>query len=221
MVRKMMTMFYRTPGSCSTGIHILLEELELPFEVTVVKLPARQHRTPEYLAVNPKGTIPALRSSDGQVLTEFASIAFWLASRHPRARLLPIDPLQGARAIELLSHVVATVHGQGYTRIVTPETHLPATLPPAQRAEWTAATQARGREIVADGFAGIDAGLPAPEHDAYAAGNEFSIADAALCCVEFWADKTGLALPPRCAPHYRRVRDRPAVQRVLREEGYR
>jgi glutathione S-transferase len=52
-------------------------------------------------------------------------------------------------------------------------------------------------------------------------GAHFTIADAALFYVEFWADKTGLPLPPRCAAHYRRVRARPVVQRVLREEGYR
>jgi glutathione S-transferase len=221
MVRVMMPMFYMTPGSCSTGIRILREELELPFAVTVVNLPALEHRSPEFLSINPKGTIPAWRPSDGQVLTEFASIAFRLAVRHPRARPLPAEPLSAARAIELLSHVVATVHGQGYTRMFTPDAHLPATPPPAQRAEWTASTQARGREIVADAFAVIDAGLPAPEHDGYAVGSDYSIADAALFYVEFWADKTGLVLPPRCAAHDQRVRDRPAVRRVLREEGYR
>ena len=52
--------FYMTPGSCSTGIHILLEELDLPFEVTIVNMPAGDHRRPEYLALNPKGTIPTL-----------------------------------------------------------------------------------------------------------------------------------------------------------------
>jgi glutathione S-transferase len=52
-------------------------------------------------------------------------------------------------------------------------------------------------------------------------GGEFSVADAALFYVEFWADKTGLALPSRCAAHYRLVKARPVVQRVLREEGYR
>lgn len=46
--------FYMTPGSCSTGIHILLEELDLPFEVTIVNLPAGDHLKPEYRALNPK-----------------------------------------------------------------------------------------------------------------------------------------------------------------------
>ena len=76
----------------------------------------------------------------------------------------------------------------------------------------------RGREIVNQGFQLIDGRLA---DEGYAAGSDFSIADAALFYVEFWADKIGLALPARCAAHYQRVRARPVVQRVLREEGCR
>jgi glutathione S-transferase len=210
--------FYMTPGSCSTGIHILLETLELPFEVTIVHLPAGDHRRPAYLALNPKGSIPALMLDDGRVLTEFQAIAFWLARQHPRARLLPEDPAAAATAMALMDYVVGTVHGQGYTRIFTTEHYLPAGLAAAEEARCTAAIQARGREIVGESLAVIAAGLP---EEGYAAGADFSIADAALFYVEFWADKTGLPLPPRCQAHYQRVRARPVVQAVLREEGYR
>ena len=210
--------FYMTPGSCSTGIHILLEELELPFEVTIVNMPAGDHRRPDYLAQNPKGTIPTLVLDDGRALTEFGAIAYWLARRYPRRRLLSEDPLQAALALELLDYVVGTVHGQGYTRIFTTERYLPDGLADAERATWHAAIQARGREIVAEAFAVIEARLP---EAGYALGADFSIADATLFYVEFWADKTGLTLPLRCAAHYQLVRQRPVVQRVLREEGYR
>lgn len=215
----MALMFYMTPGSCSTGIHILLEELELPFEATIVNLPAGEHRRPEYLALNPKGSIPALRLEGGLVLTEFQSIAYWLARRHPRAQLLPDDAVQAALAIELMSYVVGTVHGQGYTRIFTTDSYLPCEgLTATERQALQIAVQARGREIVNDAFALIEARLP---DEGYAVGAAFSIADAALFYVEFWADKIGITLPPRCRAHYQRVAARPVVQRVLREEGYR
>ena len=210
--------FYMTPGSCSTGIHILLEELELPFEVTIVNMPAGDHRRPDYLALNPKGTIPTLVLDDGRALTEFQAIAYWLARTYPRKRLLPEDPLQAALALELMDYVVGTVHGQGYTRIFTTERYLPTGLADTDLATWHQAIQARGREIIDEAFAVIEARLPAT---GYAIGSDFSIADAALFYVEFWADKTGLVLPPRCAAHYQLVRARPVVQRVLREEGYR
>jgi glutathione S-transferase len=210
--------FYMTPGSCSTGIHILLEELDLPFEVTIVNLPAGDHLKPEYVALNPKGTIPTLVLDDGQALTEFQAIAYWLARSYPRRRLLPDDALLATRALELMDYVVGTVHGQGYTRIFTTDRYLPAGLADAERSTWLAAIQARGRQMVAEAFDVIEARLP---DTGYAIGADFSIADAALFYVEFWADKTGLPLPPRCAAHYQLVRARPVVQRVLREEGYR
>lgn len=210
--------FYMTPGSCSTGIHILLEELELPFEVTIVNMPAGDHRRPDYLALNPKGTIPTLVLDDGRALTEFQAIAYWLARRYPRKRLLPEGPLPAALAIGLMEYVVGTVHGQGYTRIFTTDRYLPEGMAGTDCAAWQQGIQARGREIVADAFAVIEMRLP---ETGYALGADFSIADAALFYVEFWADKTGLPLPPRCAAHYQLVRARPVVQRVLREEGYR
>jgi glutathione S-transferase len=49
----------------------------------------------------------------------------------------------------------------------------------------------------------------------------FSIADAALFYVEFWADKIKLELPPNCLAHYQRMLQRRAVRQVLMEEGYR
>ena len=210
--------FYMTPGSCSTGIHLLLEELELPFEVTVVNMPAGDHRRPDYLAINPKGTIPVLVLDDGRVLTEFQAIAYWLARGHPRRHLLPDDAGQAATLIELMDYAVGTVHGQGYTRIFTPDSYLPADLDEAARAAWQPAIEARGREIVKHGLELIDARLPA---DGLAAGEGLTVADAAVFYVEFWADKTGIALPQRCAGHYRRMCARPAVRGVLAEEGYR
>jgi glutathione S-transferase len=210
--------FYMTPGSCSTGIHILLEELGLPFQVTIVNMPAGDHRRPDFLTLNPKGTIPTLVLHDGQALTEFQAIAYWLALSDPRRRLLAADPLQAARTLELMDHVVGTVLGQGYTRIFTTERYLPPDLAGAELVRWQQYIQARGRELVAEAFAVIEARLP---DRGYAIGADFSVADAALFYVEFWADKTGLPLPARCAAHYQLVRTRPVVQRVLREEGYR
>ena len=202
--------FYMTPGSCSTGIHILLEELELPFEAHIVNLPAGDHRKPDYLAVNPKATIPALVRDDGSALTEFQAIAWWLARSHPKAGLLPGDADGEARVIEAMDHVVGTLHGQGFARLFTTDSFTP-------NAADHDAVKARGREIVEQGFAIMNAALAGKD---YVAGR-FSIADAALFYVEFWADKLGIDLPEHCRAHYQRMRARPVVQRVLREEGYR
>lgn len=202
--------FYMTPDSCSTGIHILLEELELVFEVHLVNLMAGDHLRPENLAVNAKGTIPTLVRDDGSAITEFQAIAWWLARAYPKAKLLPDDIEGEVRVIETLDYVVGTIHGQGYTRIFTTENY-------STNKTEHAAIQARGREIVGKGLALMDGVLAGKE---YVVGS-FSIADAALFYVEFWADKIKLGLPPNCLAHYRRMVQRPAVRRVLMEEGYR
>jgi glutathione S-transferase len=202
--------FHMTPGSCSTGIHILLEELELPFEVYLVNLMAGDQYKPAYLAINPKATIPTLVRDDGTSLTEFQAIAWWLARRYPKAKLLPEDIDSEARVIETLDYVVGTIHGQGYTRIFTTSNYS------ANEAEFES-IQARGREIVNAGFAVMNELLAGKD---FVVGS-FSIADAALFYVEFWADKIKLALPPNCQAHYQRMLQRPAVRQVLLEEGYR
>ena len=112
--------FYMTPGSCSTGIHILLEELEATFEVYVVNLPAGDHLKADFVALNPKSTIPVLVRNDGSALTEFQAIAWWLARMHPRAKLLPEDADSQARVIELMDYAVGTLHGQAFARLFTP-----------------------------------------------------------------------------------------------------
>ncbi len=202
--------FYMTPGSCSTGIHILLEELDIPFEAWIVNLPAGEHHKPEYRAINPKSTIPTLVRQDGTALTEFQAIAWWLARTHPKAKLLPESPDGEARVLEVMDYAVGTLHGQGFARIFITDTFTP-------NAADHAAVQARGREIVNQGFAIMNDALAGLD---YVTGS-FSIADAALFYVEFWADRLGIPLPEHCEAHYQRLRSRPAVQRVLREEGYR
>lgn len=202
--------FYMAPGSCTTGIHILLEELELPFEVWVVNIPAGDNRKPEYLALNPRGTIPTLVLDDGSVLGDYLAISYWLAAKHPRRKLLPDDPLLAARAMALLSFVTGHVHGQAYTRIFTTDAY-------SSNPDEHAAIQTRGREMVARAFDMLETWLPA---EGYALGH-FSIADPAIFYVAFWAEHLKITLPPRCQAHYSLMRSRPVVQRVLREEGYR
>lgn len=201
---------YLTPGSCSTGIHILLEELELVFEAHVVNLLAGDLQQPDYLAINPKATIPALVRNDGSVLSEFTAIAYWLARSFPKAQLLPGDADGDARALELMNYVVGTVHGQGFARLFTTDKFTPN---PAD----FEAVRTQGLSIIHRGFEIINRLL---HGQGYAMGT-FGIADAALFYVEFWADKTGINLPENCAAHYRLMCSRPVVRRVLMEEGYR
>lgn len=199
-----------TPGSCSTGIHILLEELELAFEVYPVNLLAGDQHRPEYRALNPKGTIPTLVRDDGVALTEFQSIAWWLARKYPKAGLLPPDCDGEAKILEAMALTINNIHMQGYARYFTTDQFA------MDKADHTAVRN-RGLEIVAQGYAILDAMLDGHDY----VTDRFSIADAALFYVEFWGDRLKLELPRNVRAHYHRLLIKPSVQRVLAEEGYR
>ncbi|MGK3993548.1 glutathione S-transferase family protein [Sorangium sp. So ce1024] len=201
--------FYMTPGSCSIGIHILLEELDLVFEAHVIDLLAGDHRKPAYLAINPRGSVPTLVRNDGVALTDFASIAIWLATEHPKRDLLPAASAERARVIEVMNFATGYIHGEGFTRVFVSGTH-------ADSAAERAVAEREGRAIVERGFARLAPMLTS----AGFVVDRFSIADAALFYVEFWADRIGMRLPERCQIHYLRMLERRAVRQVLAEEGY-
>ena len=74
---------YSSPGACSTADHIVLQWTGGPFEVEVVTREQRQ--SPEYLAINPAGAVPALRDGD-YILTQNAAILGYIADTWPEAR---------------------------------------------------------------------------------------------------------------------------------------
>lgn len=200
---------YMAPGSCSTAANIILEEVGEVFEVAVINIPAGENRQPEYLAINPRGTIPSLRLKDGSVLTDLISIAEWLGRNCRRGRYWPADAVQQERARAIMRHVTEVVHGQGFARVFVPE---------AFSCDPQEASQAvsEGKEIAARALVEAASLI---DSEGYALGS-FSVADPILFYVEFWADMTDLPLPPRLADHYRLMLGRDAVYRVLREEGY-
>lgn len=202
--------FFMTQGSCSTGIHILLEEVEALFEVYVVNLMAGDHQAPDYLKINPKGTIPALQVEEGWAITDFQSIAYWIAKQHPKQKLLP-DHLRGEiEALEWMNYAVNVIHGQGFTRIFTTDKYAIHELD-------SDAIKQQGEKIVAQGFELVSTQLVGKT---FLLGDQFTIADAALFYVEFWADHIQLPLPDLCRKHYQACLKRPSVRQVLMEEGY-
>jgi glutathione S-transferase len=200
---------YYMPGACSIGIHVLLEEIGKPYQAEAVNLRDGAQYKPPFTTVNPKSKVPTLERDDGSVLTEFPVIARWLARQNPQANLLPKDDEADTRAMEAMEYVVGTMHGQGFGRLFRPANFTPRESDQEQ-------VKARGNEIVAKGFEVVDKALAGKN---YLAG-EFSVADAALFYVEFWAAKRlDMKLPSNCAAHFERMMARPAVQRVIQQEG--
>ena len=197
------------PGSCSLGILVLIEESGVACDVQKVDLARGEQRSESFRAINPKGKVPALVLDDGAVLTEWPAIATLLASLSPEKALMPDDPLARARVYEATDYVVATVHMQGFTRILRPGNYAPS------EGDHDA-VKARGCEIFEGGFATMDAQLQGRD---YVVG-DFSIADAALFYCEHWmVDRLKGSLPTNCRAHYDRMLARPAVSRALQRES--
>jgi glutathione S-transferase len=83
----MITLHYY-PGNASFAPHVLLHELGVPFELSLVDRTQAAHKTPAYLKLNPNGLIPVLVDGD-LVLYETAAICLHLADIHPAAALAP------------------------------------------------------------------------------------------------------------------------------------
>ena len=107
----MLTLYY-SPGSSSMATHIALNEVGAPFELKLTELHRQENRTPEYLAVNPEGKVPALVIDGRPPLTEVAATLWYLARRYPEAGLLPQygDIEAEARVISWMSFIAATIH---------------------------------------------------------------------------------------------------------------
>jgi len=96
MTDKPTLVLYHAVPSRSSIVHWMLEEVGRPYELRLLNLKTGENRTPEYLAVNPMGKVPALLH-DGVAITEASAICCHLADAFPEARLnIPVgDPRRG------------------------------------------------------------------------------------------------------------------------------
>ena len=84
---------YTNPQSRGQIAHWMLEETGVPYEVELLDLSRGEHKTPDYLRINPMGKVPAIVHR-GVVVTECAAICAYLADAFPEAGLAPaIDDL--------------------------------------------------------------------------------------------------------------------------------
>ena len=203
----MLTLYY-SPGACSLAPHIALEEAGAPYALQLVSIPKGEQQAPEYLSVNPRGKIPALRTGEG-VLTENVAILTYIARSFPQAQLLPEEPIEMARCISHMAWLSNTVH-PAFTHIVRPERF--ATDEAAH-----ANLKATGRQNVWKLLQELDALLAGRE---WVLGSRYSVADPYTLVIYGWGK--GHGMPLEQLDHYTALKDRilrrPAVRRVLERE---
>lgn len=107
------------PGACSFVPHAALELAGATFEPMVVKLHKGEQRSPEYLALNPRGQVPVL-VDDTDVVTQIPAIALHIDSLFPQAGLLPASGMARTRALQKLMWMNNTVHPT-FTHVFMPQ----------------------------------------------------------------------------------------------------
>ena len=201
-----MLTFYFAPGSCALASLIALEESGLAYERRRLNLANGDQRQPDYLAINPKGRVPALVTDRG-VLTENIAIMAYIAQIVPAAKLAPLDdPFEFAQMQSFNSYIVSTVHvnhshkGRGY--------------------RWTddaaaiETMKAKVPQTMTESFALIeDKMLKGP----WVMGEQYTVADGYLFTMEKWLPGDGVDIKqfPKVNAHYERMLERPAVQKAL------
>jgi glutathione S-transferase len=203
---------YWGPHTCAIGTHILLEEIGKPYEAVKLDVAGGDTEKEWFKAINPKGKVPCLALGDGRVLTEFAAIGVWLARNNAAAGLLPTDADEEYRALAVTDYAVGTVHGQGFGRIFKPARFEPQDPVHQTLGLGTGSVKRQGETMITEAFEILNRELAGRD---WVAGNSFGVADTALFYVTRWAPETGIALPPNLAAHLRRMKERPAVRRVM------
>jgi glutathione S-transferase len=203
-----MLKLYYSPGSCALASHITLEEAGAAYTAERLDFKNNQQTSPEYLAVNPKGRVPALVTDRG-ILTETPAILAFIAQSFPQAKLAPLDPFAFAQAQAFNLYLCATVHvahahkGRGY-RWANDETSF-------------ADMKRKVPETVGACFALIERDML---RGPWVMGESFTICDPYLFTLAGWLEGDGVDIStlPKVADHRKRMAERPAVRKVLAEE---
>lgn len=198
---------YFTPGACSMAPHIVLREAAIPFEAEKVDLVKKQTANGEdFLSINPKGYVPALKLDNGEVLTEVAVILQYLADQKPQSGLAPeLGTIARYRLMEWLNFVSSEVHKQ-YAPLFNPKV----------TPEW----RENQMEVLGRRLDYLTAQINAKP---YLMGDQFTLVDAYLFTVLNWSPmlKVDLERWPKLKDYSARIAERPAVKETMQAEGLR
>lgn len=206
------------PGNASMAPHILLHELGVPFEKVLVDRAANAHKSPAYLKLNPNGLIPVLVDGD-LVLYETAAICLHLVDSHPAAGLAPaLATPERAHCYKWLIWMTNTLQA---TLI---HYFYPHRLVDDGNAEGAAQVQAHAQARVGELLDQLEAQLNS-HGQPWLLGAGYSVVDpyAFMLCRWTRGFSGPTAAPARTRPaigaYLQRMLARPAVQRVMADEG--
>lgn len=197
-------------GSVARASHIALAESGAPYETVRIDARVGDQLKPEYLAINPKGRVPALVTERG-VLTETVAILAFVAQAFPQARLAPLDdPHAFAQAQSFNAYLATTVH--------VAHAHGRRAARWADDEQAHVAMRAKVTSNMADCFALIEAKLL---HGPWVMGDTYSVCDGYLYTISGWLadDGVDVARFPKVRDHMARMEQRPGLSKVFAEEA--
>jgi glutathione S-transferase len=194
--------FHYAPQSRALTVHWLLEELGQPYEMRVINFKKNEQKSPDYLAVNPMGKVPAI-SHNGVVVTEAAAICAYLADEFPDAGLaIPVGDRRRGPYLKWLFFGPSCIEPAVVDRLFNRPEVRPSSI----------------------GYGSFDVTLDtianALRPDSYLLGDRFTAADIVIGGGLFWAMSTK-AVParPEFKAYTERVTSRPAWQRVAQKNA--
>jgi glutathione S-transferase len=196
---------YFAPLACSLASRITIYEADAEDRVTLRPVNTNTKKTADggdYLAINPIGQVPALRTDDGRILTENAAILPYLADQLAGADLPPVEGFDRYELARWLGFVGTELHKIVFTPLLSSNSN----------------DGARAYALAAAGprLACLNGHLERREYLL----DKFSVADAYLTAVLNWAQFVKLDLNPypAVAAYYGRMTERPAVGRAMQQE---
>ncbi|MGM4925617.1 glutathione transferase GstA [Tardiphaga sp. 804_B3_N1_9] len=196
---------YYSPGACSLSPHIALLEAGLPYDLVKVDLKAKKlENGDDYLAINPKGQVPALGLDSGALVTEGPVIVQYIADQAAAKNLAPANGSDARRQLqEYLGFINGELH-KNFSPLFQPVFD--------DEVKGFFKTRLMGKFKYLDGqLAGKD----------YLLGKDFSVADGYLFVMLKWADRMSIDLSEfkNLTTYKDRVAARPQVQAALEKEG--
>ena len=204
-----MLKLYFAPATCALASHIALQDAGAAYTVERIDFKSNQQNSADYLAINPKGRVPALVTDRG-ILTETPAMLAFIAQSFPQAALAPFDDAFAFAQVQAFnSYLCSTVHiahahrMRGY-RWATEESSF-------------ADMKRKVPESVGASFALIERGML---RGPWVMGEQYTICDPYLFTLSQWLEGDGvdLAALPKVMDHRKRMSDRPAVRAALAEE---
>src|SRR5262245_24413328 len=204
----MLKLFYAA-NTCALASHVALIEAGADYETVRIDFKAGEQRQPAYLAINPKGRVPALVTGNG-ILTETPAILAFIAQSFPQAKLAPVaDPFAFGQIQAFNSYLCSTVH--------VAHAHRLRGYRWADDAEALASMKKKVPETMSACFGLIENEML---RGPWVMGESYTIADPYLFTLAGWLESDGVDIArfPKVRDHSARMAERPSVRKAVAAE---